>query len=227
MSSETDVLLKHIKIDPKEAPEACVIWLHGLGADGHDFEPIVPKLQLAKSLSVRFIFPHAPVIPVTLNAGYAMPAWFDILSLSPSFQIDIEGFQAATQAIYAFIDAQIADGIPADKIILAGFSQGGSIALYCAMHGKERLGGVIGLSTFIPPNMGALYQQHAKHQHTPIFLAHGTDDDLLPYPLGENTKQILTDANYAVSWHHYPMGHSVCEQEIVDISQWLQQVLLP
>lgn len=225
MSADADVLLKHIKIEPKEAPQACVIWLHGLGADGHDFEPIVPQLKLPKTLPVRFIFPHAPVIPVTLNAGYAMPAWFDIISLSPQLQIDIEGFYAATQAVSTFIENEIEQGIPADKIILAGFSQGGAIALYCGIHSEVKLGGILGLSTFVPNEVAAFYQQGAQHKDVPIMLAHGTADDIVPLNLGESTKQLLTNIGYQVHWHQYPMPHSVCDEEIEDVSNWLQNVL--
>lgn len=213
-------------INETNAPiTACVIWLHGLGADGHDFAGISHQLQLPASLGVRFIFPHAPVRPVTLNNGFAMRAWYDIYSLDNLHHEDHSGIQVSEQAIAQLIQQQQAAGISASRIILAGFSQGGAIALHTGLRYPAKLGGILGLSTYLPllPDLSA--QASASNQTTPIFLAHGEYDDILPLALGEKTRDYLSQAGYSVEWHSYPMAHQVCLPEIADISRWLQKIL--
>lgn len=213
-------------INETKAPiTACVIWLHGLGADGYDFAGIIPQLQLPASMGVRFIFPHAPVRPVTLNNGLAMRAWYDIYSLNNLHQEDRAGIQVSEQAIGQLIQQQESAGIATSRIILAGFSQGGAIALHTGLRYPAKLGGILGLSTYLPllPDFAA--QAHNHNQKTPIFLAHGEYDDVLPLILGEKTRDYLSQTGYNVEWRSYPMAHQVCPPEIADISRWLQTVL--
>lgn len=204
---------------------ASVIWLHGLGADGHDFAGITAQLQLPAQCGIRFIFPHAPVRSVTLNGGMPMRAWYDIYSLDSLHREDRAGIQASEQAVTQLIQQQQAAGIAASRIILAGFSQGGAMALYTGLRYPNRLGGILGLSTYLPllpdfPNSAA-----TANQQTPIFLAHGQYDDILPVTLGEKTRDYLQQAGYPVAWHTYPMAHQVCLPEIADISQLISMVL--
>ncbi len=215
-------LLQHITLEPGAPVEASVIWFHGLGADGNDFVPIVPQMALPKTLPVRFIFPHAPVIPVTINGGYPMPAWFDITALTPELKIDEKGLAAAIKAAHDLIRAEINKGIAPARIILAGFSQGGAIALSAALTYPDALAGVIALSTFIPATQLA----HINNHRPPIYMAHGNRDDLVPMPLGEQTYHLLKKQGFDVSWNVYAMGHEVCKDEIDSISQWLQESLV-
>ena len=211
-----------VEIKPDQAAKHCIIWLHGLGADGHDFVPIVPDLQLPAALAVRFIFPHAPIMPVTINNGYEMRAWFDILDLSFGAKIDEDGISASQKLLENLIEKQIASGIQPENIILAGFSQGGAIALTTGLAYPKRLGGVLALSTFLP--LADKVLANASNKSLPIFIAHGTQDSVLPFFLGEMTTKTLEQAGYPVSWHSYVMPHSVCAEEIGDISQWIQKV---
>ncbi len=213
-----NTLLEHIIVEPDSPAEACVIWFHGLGADGNDFAPIVPQLALPKTLPVRFIFPHAPVIPVSINGGYPMPAWFDITSLTPELEIDEKGLGAAITAAHDLIRAQINKGIPPNRIVLAGFSQGGAMALSAALAYPDILAGVIALSTFILPAQLANISAH----RLPIYMAHGIMDDVIPMALGEQTRQLLNQQGFEVCWDVYSMGHEVCKNEIESISTWLQ-----
>ena len=218
-------LLPYIEIDAP-APKSSVIWLHGLGADGSDFVPIVPELKLPGHLGIRFIFPHAPVMPITMNQGYEMRAWFDIQALSLQAVIDVQGIAQSVEQVAELIEQEKARGIPNHKIILAGFSQGSVIALNAALTYPERLGGVIALSGYLPMAAQLLQKAQPVNKDLPIFVAHGTEDSLLPYALGKATYVSLQEAGYPVAWHSYPMAHSVCEKEIVDISQWLQDVVM-
>jgi phospholipase/carboxylesterase len=217
-----NTLLPCITLEPGTSAEASVIWFHGLGADGNDFVPIVPQLALPKALPVRFIFPHAPVIPVTINGGYPMPAWFDITTLTPELKIDEKGLTAAIKAAHDLIRAEIDKGIAPTRIVLAGFSQGGAIALSAALTYPDALAGVIALSTFIPATQLA----HINAHRLPIYMAHGNMDDLVPLPLGEQTYQLLKKQGFDVSWNVYTMSHEVCKDEINSISQWLQESLV-
>lgn len=211
-------------IEPPLAAKRSVIWLHGLGADGNDFVPIVPELHLPSSLSVRFIFPHAPIMPVTLNNGYEMRSWFDIYSLSRESEVDMQGITASIGTVNQLIAAEVARGIPTQNIVLAGFSQGGVIALLAGLSYPKQLGGILALSTYLPISPVILQNANAANRQIPIFIAHGTQDPVLPYALGEGTAAFLRQAHYPISWHSYPMPHSVCPDEIKDISDWLQTV---
>lgn len=206
------------------AATASVIWLHGLGADGHDFEPIVPQLGLAADLPVRFVFPHAPVRPVTLNGGAPMRAWFDIDRLD--FQArrwDESGVAASVARVEALVKAEIAGGVERSRIVIAGFSQGGAIALeYLIRHGAG-LAGVMALSTFHAAGMTGV--PTPERPMPEIFAAHGTADPVVAYALGERTLGAFARAGYTVRWHRYPMAHQVCAAEIADIGAWLQTVL--
>jgi phospholipase/carboxylesterase len=216
-----DTPLPAVVIEPIGAHRATIIWLHGLGADGHDFEPIAGELQLPEALGVRFILPHAPHRPVTLNGGYVMRAWYDIASADINRTPDENGIQASRQAVEQFIDSEIAQGIKPERVILAGFSQGGVIALETATHQQSKVGGVIALSCYtafpqrIPPARRPL----------PIFMGHGAQDAIVPLALGLAARNGLESRGYTVEWRDYPMPHSVCWEEIADIRRWLLERL--
>lgn len=214
--------LAALEVETATAPEYAVIWLHGLGADGSDFMSVVPELGLADAPGVRFIFPHAPYIPVTCNGGYVMRAWYDIISLdSTSRRIDEAGIVASCEALRHLIDREKGRGIAVDRIFLAGFSQGGAVAYTTALTHPEKLAGIIALSTYIPAP-GLLTEQAAgAHRHIPIFAAHGTEDDVVSPALGLAARKLLTERGYQVEWHEYPMPHSVCLEEIHAIGRWL------
>jgi len=208
-----------IQIETGPRPEAAIIWLHGLGADGHDFEPIVPELALKKP--VRFVFPHAPIRPVTINQGMRMRAWYDILQLGGGPE-DEQGLRASQKLSEALVRAQ---GLPANRIVLAGFSQGGAIALLTALRYPERLAGVMALSTYLPlaPTLAA--ERSAANRDLPIFMAHGRYDDLIPLQRAQASREALEKLGYVVEWHDYPMPHSVCAPELADIAAFLARVL--
>lgn len=220
-----DVLkLDSVEIEPKGPAKRSVIWLHGLGADGNDFVPIVPQLKLPDSLGVRFIFPHAPIMPVTLNSGFEMRAWFDIISLSMDAKIDLEGIARSIEAVRMLIANEMALGILEEDIVLAGFSQGAVLALLTGLCHKERLAGIIALSGFLILTDDLLKRTTDANRQIPIFMGHGLTDPLIPYLMGQATYHHLQQVGYPVSWHTYPMAHSVCAEEINDISQWLQTI---
>ena len=214
-----------VEIETGRNPQASVIWLHGLGADGHDFEPIVPELVQRSERAVRFVFPHAPIRPVTLNGGYAMRAWYDIIALDRRAEEDVNGIRASQELITAWIRRENASGIPSERIVLAGFSQGGAMALYSGTRYPERLAGIIGLSCYQPLAERLDAERLAANQATPIFLAHGMQDPVVIPALGEAACRQLQAAGYAVEWHAYSMPHSVCPQEVTDIASWLRRVL--
>lgn len=204
-------------------PEFVVIWLHGLGADGNDFVPIVPHLQAAQSRSVRFIFPHAPVRPVTVNGGMAMRAWYDILGLSIDRDQDAEGIRASVEAVEHLINQQIDGGIAAERIVLAGFSQGGAIALRAGLAQAPALAGIMALSCYLL-EADALERWRAPDPSSPpIFMAHGSQDPVVPINLGRSASERLSAAGFEVEWHEYPMPHSVSPEEIQAIDRWLDQ----
>lgn len=204
-------------------PEFVVIWLHGLGADGNDFVPIVPHLQAAQSRSVRFIFPHAPVRPVTVNGGMAMRAWYDILGLSIDRDQDAEGIRASVEAVENLIAKQIDGGIAAERIVLAGFSQGGAIALRAGLAQAPALAGIMALSCYLL-EADALERWRAPDPSSPpIFMAHGSQDPVVPISLGRSASERLSAAGFEVEWHEYPMPHSVSPEEIQAIDRWLDQ----
>ncbi len=194
--------------------------MHGLGADGHDFEPIVPELRL-RSLAIRFVFPHAPVRPVTLNGGLAMPAWYDISGLTSAAREDEQGIREMAPTIEALIQRERERGIPASRIVLAGFSQGGALALHVALRYGETLAGIMGLSTYLPLRARVKRERHAANENTPVFLAHGTDDPVLDFSFGTISRDLLREIGHPLEWHEYAMPHAVCPQEIADIRTWL------
>ena len=217
-----DALLPAIEVETAANPKFSVIWLHGLGADGSDFVPVVPELGLAVEPGVRFIFPHAPAIPVTCNGGYVMPAWYDIISLEAnSRSVDSAGIVASRQAICDLIAREIQRGIRCDRIFLAGFSQGGAIAYSTALTYPEKLAGVIALSTYLPlPDLLA-DEATSANRAIPIFAAHGTADDVVSFALGLAARELLVGRGYSLQWHDYPISHTVCLPEIKAIGQWL------
>lgn len=217
-------LLPAIEIETSTNPLFSVIWLHGLGADGSDFEPVVPELGLNESIGVRFIFPHAPMIPVTCNGGYVMRAWYDIISLEPhSRRVDDAGIVASRAAIRRLIEREVARGIPPARIFIAGFSQGGAVAYATALTHPEKLAGVIALSTYIPNADWLASETTAANQSIPIFAAHGTEDDVVAPILGLAARDFLIERGYTMEWHDYRMPHSVCIEEIAAIGEWLRR----
>jgi phospholipase/carboxylesterase len=212
-------VLDAIEITTGEQPSLAVIWLHGLGADGHDFEPIVPELGLR--IPVRFVFPHAPVRPVTINGGMAMRAWYDILGFDRQAAEDAAGIRASAAAVTKLIDRELARGMASDRIVLAGFSQGGAVALQTALREPRPLAGVLALSTYLPLRATLAAERSAANSGLPIFMAHGTADPVLPLALAESSRRTLEALGYEVEWHAYPMPHSVCVEEISAIGAWL------
>lgn len=215
-------LLPAIEIETGNNPGHAVIWLHGLGADGSDFVPVVPELGLEDLPGIRFVFPHAPSIPVTCNGGYVMPAWYDIISLEPgSRRVDEAGILHSREALRALIARENQRGIPAERIFLAGFSQGGAVAYTTALTHPEKLAGLIALSTYLPTPQIVSDEASAANRDLPIFAAHGTADDIVSPALGLAARDFLIRNGYRPEWHEYPMPHSVCIEEIVDIGRWL------
>jgi phospholipase/carboxylesterase len=213
--------LPAIIIEPKGRHRASIIWLHGLGADGHDFEPIATELKLPESLGVRFVLPHAPERPVTVNGGYIMRAWYDIAAADLSRFPDEAGIRESQAAVAQLVVREIAAGIPAERIIVAGFSQGGVIALETAAHHQDRVGGAIALSCYVAAPLAL----PSAGRPLPVFLGHGNADDIVPQALGLAARATLEAKGYAVEWHSYPMPHSVCWEEMADIRNWLLQRL--
>jgi len=216
--------LETIEIETGATPGAAVIWLHGLGADGHDFEPIVPELRLPASKPVRFIFPHAPQRPVTINMGMRMRAWYDILQMGGGPE-DEKGIREAQGMLEDLIAQQMKQGIPAEKVVLAGFSQGGAIVLQTALRHPERLAGVMALSTYLPLAKALEQERAAANHDLPIFMAHGKFDDIIPIDRARQSRDLLKKLNYPVEWREYPMPHSVCAEEIADLSAFLVKLL--
>ncbi|HEX7047244.1 MAG TPA: alpha/beta fold hydrolase [Gammaproteobacteria bacterium] len=212
--------LETVEHGPAEARHA-IIWLHGLGADGHDFEPVIPELALPAELAVRFVFPHAPVRPVTLNNGYEMRAWFDLVSLDRNGPLDREGVLEAMDAIDALIAREIERGVTAENIVLAGLSQGGALALCTALRGEHRLAGIIGLSTFLMSPASLEMSFSKTNQATPLLLAHGRQDPVVSLQLGIATRDYLKSEGFNPEWHEYDMPHSVCSEELTDVREFL------
>jgi phospholipase/carboxylesterase len=217
-------LLESIELQTGPHPDAAVIWMHGLGADGSDFVPIVPELGLLPR-AVRFVFPHAPMQPVTINAGYVMRAWYDIKALAIDRREDEVGVRASHALVETLIARERSRGIPAERLVLAGFSQGGAIALFTGLRQPERLAGIMALSTYVPVAAALAREEHAANRDTAIFMAHGTEDPVVPYRLGTSSRDLLRGLGHAVEWHDYPMPHAVCPEEITDIAAWLARVL--
>lgn len=221
----TETLLETVETGARDDADASVIWLHGLGADGHDFEPIVPELRLPREARVRFVFPHAPVRPITINAGMSMRGWYDLYGLGPGFPQDSDGIADSQRHVEALIAREHERGIPAERLVLAGFSQGGAIALHTGLRHPERLAGIMGLSTYLPLHDRLDAERGEANARTPIFLAHGTHDPVLPFQMGASTRELLDNLGYDVEWNTYPMQHQVCLEEIQAVSAWLQRVL--
>ncbi len=205
-------------------PDATVIWLHGLGADGHDFETIVPALDLPAPAAIRFIFPHAPVRPVTLNNGMPMRAWYDIISLGGGARQDEEGIRASGDMVHAMIEEQVAAGIDPSRIVIAGFSQGGAIALYAGTRSERKLAGIMALSTYLVLADKLAAERTTVAAQVPILMVHGLHDQVVPLDRGRQARQALEALDYDVQWHDYPMGHEVCMPEVQEISAWLQRL---
>ncbi len=225
MTDTENTLLEHIEIETGPEPRYSVIWMHGLGADGNDFVPVVPELQLGDFGPVRFIFPHAPVQPVTINNGMSMRAWYDIYMPDLVRREDEAGLRASQKAIEALIARENARGIPTERIVLAGFSQGCAMSLQTGLRHPEKLAGIIGLSGYLPLAAMAENERHPANQNTPIFLAHGTMDPVVAFERAQATLEALQKMNYDVRFKTYPMPHSVCLEEIHDIAAFLREVL--
>lgn len=214
-----------IVVEPPRTATASVIWLHGLGADGHDFEPIVPELGADIVGHVRFIFPNAPMRPVTINGGYVMRAWYDIVDTDVTRRADESGVRESAVMLQGHVESEIAKGIPASRIVLAGFSQGGAIALHAGLRHPAPLAGVMALSTYLPVEHTVASEVHAANGAVPLFMAHGTEDTVIPLAQATRSKQLLETLGYTVEWRTYPMAHAVCPPEIEHIASWLRRLL--
>jgi phospholipase/carboxylesterase len=211
-------------IEASGTHKASVIWLHGLGADGHDFEAIVPELNLSNDLGIRFIFPNAPIRPVTINGGMHMRAWYDVKSPNLREIEDVESINESSELINKYIDVEIEKGIATNKIIIAGFSQGGAIALHTGLRYLQNLAGILALSCYLPvPNQ--LESEASDNKTLPIMMAHGIADPVIPVEQGRSSSKMLQDHGYTVEWHEYMMQHAVCIEEINTISDWIKKLL--
>ncbi|HHU95292.1 MAG TPA: carboxylesterase [Alcaligenaceae bacterium] len=217
--------LECIEISTSTQPEFSVIWLHGLGADGNDFAPIVPELGV-DHLPIRFIFPHAPVMPITINGGMPMRAWYDLYMMDLVRHEDEKGLRESQQLVNALIARENARGIPTENIVLAGFSQGCAMTLQTALRLEEKLAGMICLSGYLPLAKKIEAERHSANQHTPILMAHGSQDPVVPIIRAEESRDLLTELGYDIEWHTYPMPHAVCAEEVEVISAFLQRVLV-
>ena len=213
-----------LEIESAPSPDAAVLWLHGLGADGHDFEPLVPQLRLPPGLRVRFVFPHAPVRPVTLNMGMRMRAWYDILQLGGGRE-DEAGIRESQALLEALIARERRRGVAAQRIVLAGFSQGGAVALHTGLRHAERLAGILALSTYLPLAASVAAERSAANAGVPLFMAHGRFDDIIPLERARQSRALLEGLGCKVEWHEYAMPHALCGEEIADIAAWLRAVL--
>ena len=217
-------LLEAVEVETAPAPRATIIWMHGLGADGHDFAGIERQVT-PPGAAVRFVFPHAPMMPVTINNGYVMRAWYDVYGVGGERREDEAGVRASQQRIEALIAREKSRGVPARAIVLAGFSQGGAMALHTGLRHPERLAGVMALSCFLPVAGALAGEASSANRDVPIFMAHGTADDLIPLARARTSREALLHLGYEVEWHEYPMPHAVCPPEIDDIAAWLERIL--
>jgi phospholipase/carboxylesterase len=214
-----------VTLEPEQPATATVLLLHGLGADGWDFVPIVGELQLP--IPVRFVFPHASMRPVTVNAGYVMRAWYDIKSFTPEGRADAAGLAESVERVNAYLGREIARGVPASRIVLAGFSQGGAVALSAGLRFAERLAGLLALSTYLPFPARLEAMKSAANADVPILMCHGRLDPVVPIAMGIEARDVLGAQGYAVEWHEYPMQHEVCAAELAETAKWLRGVLAP
>ncbi len=224
MITETADYLPVVEIETSICPTHAIVWLHGLGADGNDFVPIVSELELLPETSIRFIFPHAPERPVSINNGYIMRAWYDIYHADFNYRQDESGIRDSQKAIDVLIEREIQRGIPSKHILLAGFSQGGAMALQAGLRQTNSLAGIIALSCYLPLAETLTTEASAANASTRIFMAHGIYDAVIPLTHAVASRDKLLTANYPLEWHEYPMAHSVCEQEMADISRWLGRI---
>jgi phospholipase/carboxylesterase len=220
------VTLECVEIETALQPRHAVIWLHGLGADGHDFQPIVPQLVRPEWPPLRFVFPHAPVRPITLNNGLPMRAWYDIAGFDLSQRQDEPGIRASIGAVSALIAREVERGVPVSNIVLIGFSQGGAVALAAGLRHPQRLAGIVALSSYLPVAERTASERHAANAATPIFMAHGAFDPVVPQVLGERSRDQLRAWGFAVDWHSYPMAHQVCPLEIGDLAAFMTAILV-
>jgi phospholipase/carboxylesterase len=218
-------MLESIQIETAPNPSVSIIWMHGLGADGADFVPIVRELDLTACPAIRFVFPHAPTMPVTLNGGYVMRAWYDILGPDLAKREDEAGLRKSQAAIEQLIAHERSRGIAANRIVLAGFSQGCAMAIQTGLRYPEKLAGLLCLSGYVPLHAMVANERHAASQQTPIFMAHGRGDPVIPIQRAEQSRDLLQALGYQVEWHEYPAPHAVCEEEIEDVGNWLRRVL--
>lgn len=224
----TETLLEAIEVETGKNPSAAIIWMHGLGADGNDFVPIVRELKLAATPAIRFVFPHAPLRPVSINNGYVMRAWYDVTYgdlEGKSKRPDESGVRASEKEIVKLIARERARGIASENIVLAGFSQGGALALQTGLRYPDPLGGIMALSTYLPLAERLAGEASEANRRTPIFMAHGTQDPVVSYAWGSASRRTLHDLGYPVEWHEYPMQHSVCLEEVTDVAAWLKKVV--
>jgi phospholipase/carboxylesterase len=221
----TSATLETIQIETGPNPTASVIWLHGLGASGDDFVPIVRELDLEGVPAIRFIFPHAPTMPVTINNGYVMRAWYDIIGADLSRREDEKGLRGSQRMVEQLIAQEKARGVPAGRIVLAGFSQGCAMTMQTGLRHPEKLAGLLCLSGYVPLHTTIADERHAANQDTPIFMAHGRGDQVIPIIRAEQSRDLLRSLGYEVEWHEYVMPHSVCQEEVDDIGAWFRRVL--
>ena len=225
LRSMNQPLLDAVEINPGRTPTACIIWLHGLGADGHDFESLIPQLGVVDELGVRVVLPHAPSMPVTINGGTVMPAWYDIAETDFKQKQDRAGIHASAARLEALIAREVANGIAPERIVLAGFSQGGAIVLHTGLRHARRLGGILALSTYLPLADTLADEASTLNRDIPIMQAHGQVDPVVPIALALQSRDALQQQGYAVDWHSYPMQHAVCPEEVADIRKWLMAIL--
>jgi phospholipase/carboxylesterase len=212
-------------LSPPGQATASVILLHGLGADGWDFVPIANELDLPEQLPVRFVFPHAPLRPVTINGGYEMRAWYDIRSFTPEGRADAKGLAEASRRVAGYIGREAGAGVPPSRIVLAGFSQGAAVALSAGLRSPQRLGGILAMSGYVPFPAKLEAERREENADVPILLCHGRMDPVVPVTLGEEARDVLTALGYRVEWHEYAMQHEVCMEELADVSRWLRERL--
>ena len=222
LQDETDL---EITLTPHVPPSATVILLHGLGADGGDFVPIVNELGLPDTLPVRFVFPHAPMRPVTVNGGYVMRAWYDIKSFTPAGRADVEGTSESSRRIAQYIDRERERGVPSSRVVLSGFSQGGAVALYAGLRYPARLAGILAMSCYLPFPETLAAEKSAGNANVPILLCHGRRDPVVPISMGIEARGELEAQGYSPVWRDYPMEHSVCVEQIADVGRWLRERL--
>ncbi|HVE51396.1 MAG TPA: alpha/beta fold hydrolase [Casimicrobiaceae bacterium] len=223
----TDIsLLPAVEIETADEPDAAVVFLHGLGDDGHGWSDVVPALRLPPDLRVRFLFPHAPELPVTINGGYVMPAWYDILDADFRARADLNGVRVSQEHVEHLVARERQRGVRASRVVLGGFSQGGAIALYAGLRHREKLAGIAALSTYVVDPENLVSEAHSANRHTPIFMAHGSLDEVVRYDWGDRSRALLVEQGWNVEWHRYPMPHSAVTEEIEDLGRFIARVLL-